>query len=151
MEHPLCCEWCQILTGCCPKPIRVAIFLTQKSGHLAIIGTNINDCLTNTLEFAQAISFGIMCNALVCPAVWFCFSAHSSTYKILSIIFPITAFVSAGFGHCVVNMYFISIGLFLKEAVPPALWVNINKTAADFTNLTWGKFSDFQFAAGYYW
>ena len=47
----------------------------------------------------QAIALGILCNALVCLAVWLCFSARSTTDKILSIIFPITAFVAAGFAQ----------------------------------------------------
>lgn len=66
------------------------------------------------LGFIQAIALGIMCNALVCLAVWLTFSARSTTDKILSIIFPISAFVAAGFEHSVANMYFIPMGLFIK-------------------------------------
>jgi formate transporter len=51
---------------------------------------------------------------MVCLAVWICFSARSSTDKILGIIFPITGFVASGFEHCVANMYFIPVGLFIK-------------------------------------
>jgi formate transporter FocA len=93
-----------------------------------------------SLEFVQAIALGIMCNALVCLAVWLCFSARTTTDKILSIIFPITAFVAAGFEHSVANMYFIPIGLLVKDGAPPAFWQAIGKTAADFPNLTWGNF-----------
>lgn len=66
------------------------------------------------LQFIPALALGIMCNALVCLAVWLCFSARSTTDKILSIVFPITAFVAAGFEHSVANMYFIPIGLLIK-------------------------------------
>jgi formate/nitrite transporter len=90
------------------------------------------------LQFIQAVALGIMCNALVCLAVWLCFSARSTTDKILSIIFPITAFVAAGFEHSIANMYFIPIGLFVKTDV--AFLTKIGKTAADFANLTWGNF-----------
>jgi formate transporter len=93
-----------------------------------------------SLEFVQAIALGVMCNALVCLAVWLCFSARTTTDKILSIVFPITAFVAAGFEHSVANMYFIPIGLLVKDGAPPAFWQAIGKTAADFSNLTWGNF-----------
>ncbi|MBN1765288.1 MAG: formate/nitrite transporter family protein [Sedimentisphaerales bacterium] len=71
----------------------------------------------------------IYCNALVCLAVWLCFSARTSTDKILCILFPITAFVASGFEHCVANMYFIPIGLFIKDGT---------QTVMD--NLTWSNF-----------
>lgn len=68
----------------------------------------------SSLDFVPALALGAMCNALVCLAVWLCYSARSITDKILSIIFPISAFVAAGFEHSVANMYFIPMGLFIK-------------------------------------
>jgi len=64
--------------------------------------------------FGQALVLGALCNALVCLAVWLCFSARTTTDKILSIVFPITAFVASGFEHSVANMYFIPLGILLK-------------------------------------
>jgi formate transporter len=93
-----------------------------------------------SLGFIQAIALGIMCNALVCLAVWLCFSARSTTDKILAIIFPITAFVAAGFEHSVANMYFIPMGLFIKGFAGSGFWEAIGKTAADYGSLTWGAF-----------
>jgi formate transporter len=101
---------------------------------LAIANTKVS------LDFVQAIALGIMCNALVCLAVWLCSSARSTTDKILSIVFPISAFVAAGFEHSIANMYFIPIGLFIKDFAPPEFWASIGKTATDFANLTWGAF-----------
>lgn len=92
------------------------------------------------LDFFQAVALGIMCNALVCMAVWLTFSARSTTDKILAIIPPISAFVAAGFEHNVANMYFIPLGLFIKSWGSPAFFESIGKTAADFSNLTWGNF-----------
>jgi len=92
------------------------------------------------LGFFQAIALGIMCNALVCLAVWLCSSARSTTDKILAIIFPITAFVAAGFEHSVANMYFIPIGLFIKSTAGAGFWEAIGRTATDYGNLTWGAF-----------
>lgn len=92
------------------------------------------------LAFVQAFALGVGCNALVCLAVWLCYSARTTTDKILSIIFPITAFVAAGFEHCVANMYFIPIGLLVKASAPTALWEAIGRTPADYAALTWGNF-----------
>ena len=49
----------------------------------------------------------MLCNALVCLAVWLCYSARSTGDKILAIVPPIAAFVAAGFEHSVANMYFV--------------------------------------------
>ena len=67
------------------------------------------------LGVLPALIRGVLCNMLVCLAVWLCFSGRSVTDKILAILFPITAFVALGFEHSVANMYFIPAGLFLKR------------------------------------
>lgn len=54
-----------------------------------------------------------MCNALVCPAVWLAASAQFTTDKILGIVFPVTAFVAAGFEHSVANTYYLPMALFI--------------------------------------
>ena len=58
----------------------------------------------------EAFVRGILCNALVCLAVWLCFAAHTVAGKILAILWPITAFVALGFEHSIANMYLIPIG-----------------------------------------
>jgi formate/nitrite transporter len=63
------------------------------------------------LTFWPAFARGILCNTLVCLAVWLCFSARSTIDKIFAILFPITAFVACGFEHSVANMYFIPMGI----------------------------------------
>ncbi len=92
------------------------------------------------LDFVQAMFLGILCNALVCLAVWLCFSARTTTDKILAILFPITAFVAAGFEHSIANMYFIPAGLVVKSFAAPEFWELIGSSAADFANLTWSNF-----------
>jgi formate transporter len=93
-----------------------------------------------SLAFLQAIALGVMCNALVCLAIWLCSSSRSTTDKILAVIFPITAFVAAGFEHCVANMYFIPMGLLIKSTAPTEFWKTVGMTASDLPNLTWGTF-----------
>jgi formate transporter len=88
------------------------------------------------LEWLQALALGMLCNILVCLAVWLTFSARSTIDKIAAIIFPIAAFVAAGFEHSVANMYFVPTGLLIK-AFDPAFAL---ATGLDLTSLTWGNF-----------
>jgi formate/nitrite transporter len=68
--------------------------------------------------FVQNVALGILCNALVCIAVWLTLGAHTTTDKILAILFPITAFAAAGFEHSIANMYFIPMGLLINQFDP---------------------------------
>jgi formate transporter len=68
-----------------------------------------------SLSFGVIFVRGVLANALVCLAVWLATGARSVTDKIFAIIFPISAFVASGFEHSVANMYFLPIGLLLKD------------------------------------
>ena len=109
------------------------------SGAIGLTALNIGELKTG-FTFIQAVALGIMCNALVCMAVWLCYSARSTTDKILAIIPPIACFVAAGFEHSIANMYFIPLALFVKYSGDGKFFEAIGKTAADFPNLTWGNF-----------
>ncbi|MBI5950816.1 MAG: formate/nitrite transporter family protein [Chloroflexi bacterium] len=109
------------------------------SGAIGLAALNIGEAKT-ALTFVQAVALGIMCNALVCMAVWMCYSARTTTDKILAIIPPISCFVAAGFEHSIANMYFIPVALFIKDFGDPKFFETIGKTAADFPHLTWGNF-----------
>ncbi|MBL6932019.1 MAG: formate/nitrite transporter family protein [Rhodospirillales bacterium] len=63
------------------------------------------------LSFGEAFFRGILCNTLVCLAVWMSYAAHRVSGKILAIIFPVAAFVALGFEHSVANMYFLAIAM----------------------------------------
>jgi formate transporter len=93
-----------------------------------------------TLPFEQAFFLGILCNVLVCLAIWLSLAARSVSGKILAIVFPVSAFVAAGFEHSVANMYLIPLGLLIKDWAPAALWPLIGASAADFASLTWPAF-----------
>ena len=88
------------------------------------------------LEFVPAIALGMMCNALVCLAVWLSLSARTTTDRILAIVPPITAFVAAGFEHSVANMYFIPVAIAIRESAPESFWAGIDRVPGDFPNLT---------------
>jgi formate transporter len=93
-----------------------------------------------SLAVVPAITLGIMCNALVCLAVWMCYSARTSVDRIFTIIPPIAAFVTSGFEHSIANVYFISIGLFIKAGASESFWTTIGKRSEDFESLTWKNF-----------
>lgn len=62
------------------------------------------------LSFTEAFFKGILCNGLVCLAVWLCYSARTVVDRIFCIVFPISAFVNMGFEHSIANMFFIPMG-----------------------------------------
>ncbi len=95
--------------------------------------------MKTSLGFIQAVALGILCNTLVCLAVWLCLvGARSTADKILAIVFPISTFVAAGFEHSIANMYFIPVGLLIKTDV--AFLQTIGKSAADYPSLSWTNF-----------
>jgi formate transporter len=91
-------------------------------------------------EWVQAMILGILCNALVCLAVWLTYSARTVMGRIMAILFPIAGFVAAGFEHCIANMYFIPYSILVKVGAPDTFWTAIGKTSTDYSSLTWGNF-----------
>lgn len=92
------------------------------------------------LGFCQAIILGILCNAMVCMAVWLTYSARTVMGRIMAIIFPITGFVAAGFEHCVANMYLVPYAILVKAGAPDSFWQSIGTTAASYDHMAWGTF-----------
>jgi len=75
------------------------------------------------LDPVSAVARGVLCNVLVCLAVWLCMGARSVTDKILAILLPISAFVACGFEHSVANMFFLPVGIVLAAGGPTPLSV----------------------------
>jgi formate/nitrite transporter len=74
------------------------------------------------LPFWEAFFKGVLCNLLVCLAVWIAMAGGSVSDKILAVIFPVSAFVAAGFEHSVANMYLIPLGILIsRDAAPEGL------------------------------
>jgi formate transporter len=84
-----------------------------------------------SLDPMSAVARSILCNALVCLAVWLCMAARSVADKILAILFPISAFVACGFEHSVANMYFLPIGIALAagSATPLSIMAALSQLA----------------------
>jgi formate transporter len=91
----------------------------------------------STLGFGQAVALGVMCNALVCLAIWLTYSARTVTDKILAIIFPITAFVAAGFEHSVANMFFLPMGVLIREQGSDEFFASSGTAASDYPDVSW--------------
>jgi len=126
----------------------VIIFISRQytfgAGAVGLNALNIANAKVN-LEFFQAVALGIMCNAMVCMAVWLCYSARSTTDKILAIIPPISGFVAAGFEHNIANMYFIPVGILIKDFAAGSFWQlsalqNAGVSPETYAGLSWGNF-----------
>lgn len=102
---------------------------------MTILSTAVSKC---NLSFGDAFIRGILCNFLVCIAVWIAFAAKDIVGKIVGLFFPIMIFVLAGFEHSVANMYFIGAGLMAKTV--PAYAEMASAAGMDLSSLTIGNF-----------
>lgn len=96
----------------------------------------------SALPFDQALLLGVLCNVLVCLAVWLSLSTRQSAHRALLTMLPIAAFVASGFEHAVANMYFISFGLLIKAEAAPAFWQAIHSAPENFAALSLAGFAD---------
>jgi formate transporter len=120
----------------------ILVFLSRQytfgNGAPGVVALNI--AVTKVgFGFWQAVALGILCNALVCMAVWLTYSARSTIDKIAASILPIAAFVAAGFEHSVANMYFIPYALFIKT-FDPTFTAEAGTKVASLQDLTWRSF-----------
>lgn len=111
--------------------------LYQNNGFDVGVNTLTNAHMKVNLSFVEAFSRGILCNWLVCLAVWMATSSKRVIGKIFAIFFPIMTFVASGYEHSVANMFFIPSGILLKS-VPQV--VAASNLGADINSLTWGHF-----------
>lgn len=102
-----------------------ALTIAQGKGHLG---------------FGEALVLGILCNILVCLAVWLTFSARTTTDRILAIVPPVAAFVAAGFEHSIANMYFMPVGVLISSFAPATFWTSTGTSADAFADVTWAAF-----------
>ena len=90
-----------------------------------------------TLSFGEALVRAIGCNWLVCLAVWMALAARHTEGKIFAIFFPIMAFAAIGFEHCVANMYFIPVGIFLRDWAGLAAPAGFDPQALGWLSFVW--------------
>ncbi|MCU7724446.1 formate transporter FocA [Actinoplanes sp. KI2] len=91
-------------------------------------------------SFLEAFTLGILCNLMVCLAVWAAYSGRTTTDKILAVTMPIALFVSSGFEHSVANMFLVPLGLLIKNHAGAGFWSGAGLAKGDFADLTWSHF-----------
>jgi len=136
-------NWAIVYIGNLCGAILIA-FLIYRTGQWAN-GYNLLGATTikiaagkTSLTLEKAFILGILCNWLVCIAVWMSFATESFSGKILGIILPIWLFVTSGFEHSIANMYYIPAGLFAKQTKDFLLSTNIPTETLQ--SLTWTNF-----------
>lgn len=102
--------------------------LVYLSGHAGLNGGAVGQAYLkiaaakSTMPVAELFFRGVLCNVLVCMAVWMVLAGRTVVDKFAAIVLPISAFVAAGFEHSIANMYFFPLALLLKDsgiALPP--------------------------------
>ena len=144
-SRQLMTNWILVYFGNMAGAFSLVLLILISGHHMlgeGVVGANILNIASAKcqLGFIQALSLGILCNILVCLAIWLSYSASSLTGKILAILFPITAFVAAGFEHSVANMYFIPAGIMVKNNASPEFWTMIQQSPADLHLLNWKNY-----------
>lgn len=120
------------------------VVLVFYAGQWALAGNRVGAAAVSIasakvdLTFTEAVTRGILCNALVNLAVWLCLSARSNVDKIFAIIPAITGFVASGFEHSIANMYFVPMGLLLKDRQEVRYAIGPGVELSD--RLTWSGF-----------
>lgn len=114
----------------------------------AVVATAVRIAETKlALDPGSAFLRGILCNVLVCLAVWLCFAARSVSDKVLAIPLPIAAFVALGFEHSIANMYLLPVAWLLGSAKVTVMAMLANLVPVTFGNIVGGG----GLVAGFYW
>jgi len=138
-------NWCLVYIGNFIGALFIVVLMLFARQYLSasgMAGINMLNIakLKCELGFTQAVALGILCNILVCLAVWLCFSSGSITGKIISIVFPVTAFVTCGFEHSVANMYFVPEAILLLDQQDPLMLKLIAQSGVNYDTVTWSNF-----------
>lgn len=113
------------------------------AGHYGLAGGSVGRTALSMSQAKAALPavelffLAVLCNVLVCLAVWMSFAARSLSDKVLVIVPPVAAFVAAGFEHSIANLFFLPYALAIKDLAPPAFWTAIGETASAYGGLTY--------------
>ena len=136
-------SWLVVYVGNFAGSLIVA-YLVSLSGQWNLTGGLLGGLTLKTaaakisLSFTEALTLGILCNWLVCLAVWMSFGAKDGVSKAACIFFPIWVFVASGFEHSIANMYYIPAGIIAKfnpSYVSKALELGASQTGIDSLNV----------------
>ena len=132
-------NWSLVFVGNMIGAIIVAILIyysgCSHNSHeaLGVLGLSVTIPKVN-LTFVEAFTRGILCNWLVCLAIWMAATSRHVIGKIFAIFFPIATFVASGYEHSIANMYFLTNGLFIKTS--PAIVAASGFTPDQLASLT---------------
>ncbi|RZA34022.1 MAG: formate/nitrite transporter family protein [Lysobacteraceae bacterium] len=119
-------NWTIVLFGNLVGAIGLAV-LVYLAGHAAMNDGAVGQAYLSVaagkaaLPFWNAFFRGVLCNALVCLGIWMSMAGRSVVDKVIVLVFPISAFIAAGFEHSVANLYFFSMALLLAPAPDAAM------------------------------
>lgn len=88
----------------------------------------------------EAFALGVLCNLLVCLAIWLTFSTQSAVGKAFMVMLPVAMFVSSGFEHCVANMFMVPLGILIQTIAPQSFWIQVGAEASQYSDLTFVNF-----------
>lgn len=88
----------------------------------------------------QAFALGVLCNLLVCLAIWLTFSSANALTKAAMTIMPVAMFVSSGFEHCVANMFMVPLGIVIQNFAPDSFWTQVGVSASQYADLNIKQF-----------
>ncbi len=89
---------------------------------------------------SEAFALGILCNLLVCLAIWLTFSSQNAMTKAFMVMLPVAMFVSSGFEHCVANMFMVPLGIVIHSSAPESFWLQLGVDSAQYSDLTISHF-----------
>lgn len=90
--------------------------------------------------FLEAFVLGVLCNLMVCLAVWAAYSGRTTTDKVLAVTMPIALFIATGFEHSVANMFVIPLGILIKDGAGADFWSASGLDQSSYSELTWPAF-----------
>lgn len=88
----------------------------------------------------QAIALGVLCNLMVCLAVWMTFSADNGLAKAVLVMLPVALFISTGFEHCIANLFLVPLAIAILQWAPDAYWLSLGLDAGQFFDITLANF-----------
>lgn len=133
--------WCFVYIGNIAGALGTAALAFAAGEHLFSAGALGKTALAigeakAALPTVRLFFLAILCNVLVCLAVWMSFGARSAGDKVLIIVLPIAAFVAAGFEHSIANLYLLPFALAVKTWAGPEFWAAIGQSAASYPGLS---------------
>ena len=114
----------------------VMVALVYLSGMPSMDGGQVGQTMVSvasgkmSADWVTLFAKGILCNFLVCLAVWMAYASKTVVDKMFAVLLPIAAFVACGFEHCVANMFFLPMGILLVS-------VGVDPVALDLTTISW--------------